>query len=87
MSQRRTASTPSTADGMVVPLEGVFVAIDLDDDTAYVAYEGGTGIRWEEVSRTQGELLARLGAHAQIHIGTPSLIGRSSTVRFARRSA
>jgi hypothetical protein len=82
MSQRRAASILSAADGTVVPLEGVLVAIDFDDDSAYVAYEGATGIKWEEVSRAHGELLARLGAHAQIHIGAASL-GRSSTLRLA----
>lgn len=76
-----------TRGGTVVPLESVFVSIDLEDDIAYVAYEGESGIWWEEVSRTHGELVARLGAHAQVQLGHGALIDVGSTVRGARRSA
>lgn len=76
-----------TRSGTVVPLESVLVSIDLKGDVAYVSYEGASGIRWEEVSRAHGELVARLGAHAQVQLGHGALIDVGSTVHGARRSA
>jgi hypothetical protein len=83
-----STSIPTVSDGgSVVPLETVFVSIDLDSDIALVAYDGESGIRWDEVSREAGELLARLGARAQVHLGSGAQGDISSTVHVARRCA
>jgi hypothetical protein len=66
-------------DFEALPLEKVFVSIDLDGDVAYVTYEAKSGIRWEELSRPDGELLASLGARSHIHLGSTVRIGITST--------
>lgn len=54
--------SPSTT----IPIGDVFVSIDLEANVAYVAYESTSGLRWKELSRADGELLATLGASSQV---------------------
>lgn len=69
MTSKRTAHPTLVAGGSVaVSLNDVFVAIDLVRDVTYVAYEAPTGIRWDELSLADGEVLARLGARAELHL-------------------
>ena len=37
-----------------VPLDDVFVAIDLDDEVAHIACDGADGIRWKAIPRADG---------------------------------
>ena len=63
-----------------LPLDDVFVSIDLDDDVAHIACDGGDGIRWKALPRADGELLVRLGASAHVPLpaeGTDNLDGRA----------
>ena len=63
-----------------VPLDDVFVAIDLDDEVAHIACDGGDGIRWKAIPRADGELIVRLGAGAPVRLRTevtPYLGGRT----------
>ena len=66
-------------EGTVVPVGRVFVSIDLEDDVAYVAYEGESGIRWEEVARPRAELVARLGAYVEVQLGDAKGVLRRAT--------
>lgn len=72
MDHEWKGSNPRTGAGIVVPLESAFVAIDLEADTAYVAYRGDTGIRWNEIARVDGEVLARLGTTTHVVL-TPAV--------------
>ena len=70
-----TISLPVGGAGRTwVPLGSVFVSIDLDREVAHVAYETETGIKWGDLTRADGELLARLGVRAQI-VGPPTTSG------------
>ena len=63
-----------------VLLDDVFVAIDLDDEVAHIARDGGDGIRWKAIPRADGELIVRLGAGAPVRLRTevtPYLGGRT----------
>jgi hypothetical protein len=51
-----------------VPLDDVFVSIDLDDGLAHIAGDGGDGIHWKALPRADGELLVRLGASAPVRL-------------------
>ena len=53
-----------------LPLDDVFVSIDLDGEVAHIACDGGDGIRWKALPRADGELLVRLGAGAQVRLRT-----------------
>lgn len=50
----------------IVALGDVFVSMDLRRDVAYVAYQGETGIEWDELPRAGGRLLAALGARTDV---------------------
>ena len=76
---RMAVVTGRGREASVVAVEDVFVAMDLDDDVAYVAYEDESAIRWDEVSRAEGELMVRMGARAHIHLGSTARIGLTST--------
>ena len=70
------------ASPTLVPLGSLFVSIDLDREVAHVAYETDTGIRWDDLTRANGEFLARLGARAQIVVGPATTSGiRSASAR------
>jgi hypothetical protein len=81
MTGTRNAVATSLLDrgGSLVALEELFVSIDLDADVAYVAYEEESAIHWDEVSRADGGLLARMGARSLIHLGSSSRLGFSAT--------
>jgi len=69
--------------GSLTAIDDVFISIDLDTDVAYVAYEDGSGIRWDEVSRADGELLASMGGLSLIHLGSSSRVGIASATSAA----
>jgi hypothetical protein len=88
MNQISTPAASSAGVGdRVVSLSGVLVTFDLGKDVAYVAYEGRAGISWDEVSREDGELLARLGAAARIHLTNGARFEVDPNVQLAGRSA
>ena len=76
-----TISIPiSGAAPTSVPLGNVFVSIDLDREVAHVAFETDTGIKWGDITRANGELLARLGARAEIVVGPATTSGIRSAL-------
>ncbi len=80
-----TAFMTSSDEGSAVPIEGVFVSLDLETDLAYVVCESSTGLRWKQLPREDAELLASLGARAEVRLGSKVLrIGLTSTTRRAR---
>ncbi|HZA41091.1 MAG TPA: hypothetical protein VFA00_10750 [Actinomycetota bacterium] len=68
-------ASKGSAEMNAIPLEDVFVSNDLNGDVAHVAYDGKSGIRWKEVSREDGELLATLGARSHIHLRSAARTG------------
>lgn len=75
----------SSGEGSAVPIEGVFVSLDLESDLAYVVWESRTGLCWKQLPREDAELLASLGARAEVQFGSNVLrIGLKSTTRHLR---
>ena len=64
-------------DASEVPIENVFVSIDLGADVAYVAYEDESSIKWDQLSRTDAEFMAGLGARTAIHLRPAPQLGRT----------
>jgi hypothetical protein len=54
------------ARSTTVPVEDVFVWLDLAADAAYVVCESDLGLRWKQIPRDEGELLASLGARTHV---------------------
>jgi hypothetical protein len=57
-------------ESLRVPLEDVFVSLDIGANVAYLVCETSAGLRWKELSREDAEFLAAMGARSQIRLGS-----------------
>jgi hypothetical protein len=62
----------------IVDIEALFVSIECDDEIAQVAHEGGQTIQWQEVSRSEAELLVRAGVRSELQLHSGMRIGIAS---------
>jgi hypothetical protein len=71
MGVKRTKLGPvESPESLRVPLEDVFVSLDIEANVAYLVCETTSGLRWKELSRADAEFLAAMGTRSRIRLGS-----------------